>query len=141
MRRLALAICVGTATLLVSGCGATDRARLNVSVDVAHGSFPASWHVSVEESRALPGKTTGRTRTVAARGAGSAVFDLRGRGRYRIGVTVEPPDHSTGAGCAQGVDVHRDVRYSATIRLTDRTCSVVVLRQLEHSIAGRMSNR
>jgi len=128
-------IVVTTATLLVSGCGASDRARLDVSVDASRSGFPAGWHVAVEESHVHDGNTIGTTRTVpAARGAGSAVFDLHGQGRYRVGVVVEPRDHSTGTGCAKQVYVEQDSRYSARIRLTpDRTCSVVVLHRSQGS--------
>jgi hypothetical protein len=113
----------GGGSALLAG---THRPRLDVTVDAVRSSFPANWQVTVEESHALDGRTTGRTRAVsAAPGGASAVFDLRGQGRYRIGAVVEPRDHSTGTGCATGVDVNRSGRYSVTIRLTGRKCSVV----------------
>jgi hypothetical protein len=123
-----MAICLGTTALLVSGCRSSDRARLDVGVDASESSFPASWHMRVQESRSLGDQTTGKVRAVpAADGVHSAVFHLRGRGRYRIGVDVEPLDHSTGSGCARQIEVPRDAHYSATIRLhANRTCSVVV---------------
>jgi hypothetical protein len=52
-----------------------------------------------------------------------------GKADTAIGATVEPPDHSTGVGCPRGVYVVRDARYSATIQLGDRTCSVTVTRR------------
>jgi hypothetical protein len=127
-------IVVGVATLLVAGCGSTDSTRLAVNVDASHGSFPAGWHVSVQEDRAFGGSTTGGTRTVSA-AHDSAVFDLSGRGRYDLGVVVEPADHSTGTGCAKEFFA-RSALYLATIRLGNQTCRISVLRWQAHAPAG-----
>jgi len=137
VRRLALAIVVGLATLLVAGCRSTDSTRLAVNVDATRASYPAGWHVRINENRSFDGQTTGEPERVVSAAHDSAVFDLRGQGRYNIGVIVEPADHSTGTGCAEQVFA-RSGLYLATIHLGDESegCRISVFHWPAHAPVG-----
>jgi hypothetical protein len=129
--RLLTAICAGTIVILAAtGCGATDRARVDVRLDAVQSRLPSNWHASVEETRMLGNSSTGGTRVVALRRSGSfRVFALSGRGLYSLGVIIEPRDHSRLSGCARMIRVHRNGRFTATIHVRRRgTCAIDLVR-------------
>jgi hypothetical protein len=121
-------IVVGLATVLVVGCGSTDSTRLAVNVDATHASFPAGWHARVNEYRFFDGHDTAQPERIVSAAHDSAVFDLRGQGRYHIGVIIEPADRSTGTGCVEHFFA-RSGLYLATIHLGDESegCRISVL--------------
>ena len=101
-------------------------------VDTGHSTYRAGWHVWIHYWRNWHHETIeAGTRTRAALGAGSTVFDLHAPGKYFLRAMVFEPGGLINGSCFRDVYVGGETRDVATVRLfgKDRDCRWTLSRR------------